>query len=150
MSWFRRMSPEAERKIFELLESLHKKADRLEEIVMGAFQTVQNAEALLHTDLATENGLITQLLTAFANGTISPAQAQALVTQIQSDDTTAQQNATAIQAALGITPAAGTGSASTAAPAGGSVPSTPGSTGSASPSAPAAGASSGGGTPASS
>lgn len=40
---------------------------------MAGVVDVQNAQTTLHQDLVAENGLIKQLLTAFAAGTLTPA-----------------------------------------------------------------------------
>lgn len=67
---------------------------------MAGVTDVINEDTTLHADLVAENGLIQQLLTAFANGNLTPAQAQTLVTSMSADDATAKLNLAAIQAAL--------------------------------------------------
>ena len=68
--------------------------------LMAGVTDVQSAETTLHADLVAENGLIKQLLTAFANGNLSPTQAQALVDTMNQDDADAKSNVAAITAAL--------------------------------------------------
>lgn len=67
---------------------------------MAGVTDVNNSATTLHADLVAENGLIKQLLTAFAQGNLTPAQAQALVDQMDSDDTDAKSNIAAITAVL--------------------------------------------------
>jgi len=67
---------------------------------MAGVSDVQSAQTTLHDDLVAENGLIKQLLTAFAAGNLTPAQAQALVDQMNADDADAKSNVAAITAAL--------------------------------------------------
>jgi len=67
---------------------------------MDGVSDVQSAQTTLHDDLVAENGLIKQLLTAFAAGNLTPAQAQALVDQMNADDADAKSNVAAITAAL--------------------------------------------------
>lgn len=72
--------------------------------IMAGITDINNAETTLHADLVAQNGLIKQLLTAFANQTLTPEQAQALVDQMNSDDADAKLNLAAIQAALPAVP----------------------------------------------
>jgi len=67
---------------------------------MAGVSDVTSAQTTLHDDLVAENGLIKQLLTAFAAGNLTPAQAQALVDQMNADDADAKSNVAAITAAL--------------------------------------------------
>lgn len=78
--------------------------------IMAGITDVNSAETTLHQDLVAENGLILQLLTAFANGNLTSTQAQALVDGMNADDATAKSNVAAITAALPA-PAAPTGTA---------------------------------------
>lgn len=71
-----------------------------ESTLMAGVVDVQNAQTTLHADLVAENGLIKQLLTAFAAGTLTPAQAQTLVDGMNADDADAKANVAAITAAL--------------------------------------------------
>jgi len=68
--------------------------------IMANLTDVTSAQTTLHADLVAENGLIKQLLTAFANGNLTPAAAQTLVTAMEADDADAKSNAAAITAAL--------------------------------------------------
>ena len=67
---------------------------------MAGVSDVQSAETTLHQDLVAENGLIKQLLTAFANGNLTQAAAQTLVDAMNADDADAKSNVAAITAAL--------------------------------------------------
>lgn len=76
---------------------------------MASIANVLAADAQLKTDVVGLSNLVTQLVTAFAalaNGSLSTAQAQQLLADLQGDDTTVDGAATAIQAALNP-PAAG-------------------------------------------
>jgi hypothetical protein len=68
--------------------------------IMAGLTDINAAETTLEADLASENGLILQLLTAFANQTLTSTQAQALVDKMTADDATAKSNGAAITAAL--------------------------------------------------
>lgn len=61
---------------------------------------IKTAQAAEHADLATLVGLQQQLLTAFANGTLSQEDAQAILDETNAQDATAKTAITAIQAAL--------------------------------------------------
>lgn len=67
---------------------------------MAGVTDINSAQTTLHGDLVAENGLIKQLLTAFATGTITSAQAQAIVDGMNADDADAKGNIALIQAAL--------------------------------------------------
>lgn len=67
---------------------------------MASFATLTAAQAQEHTDLATLATLIQQLIAAFASGAITPAQAGALLTEMQGEDTTITTNIASIQAVL--------------------------------------------------
>lgn len=74
---------------------------------MASIANVLAADAALKTDLTAQSGLITQLILALeasAAGTVTPAQLQILLTDLQGDDTTVQSATAAIQTALGTTP----------------------------------------------
>lgn len=67
---------------------------------MAGITDINSAQATLHEDLVAENGLIKQLLTAFANQTLTPAQAQTVLNGMNADDTDAKASIAAITAAL--------------------------------------------------
>ena len=67
---------------------------------MAGITDIINAEAQEHSDLAALTALVPQLLTAFASGQMTPAQAQALVDGMSADDSTIKTTITSIQAAL--------------------------------------------------
>lgn len=67
---------------------------------MAGISDIQSAQAAEKSDLATLAGLITQLLTAFASGQMTPAQAQAVLDEINSEDSTIKTNISSIQNAL--------------------------------------------------
>lgn len=72
--------------------------------IMAGVADIKTAQAAEHTDLATLVQLQTQLLTAFANGTLSPADAQAILDETTGEDSTVKTAIGAIQAALPPTP----------------------------------------------
>lgn len=78
-------SPEQERKIDQ---------------IMAGITDIQTAQAVEKKDLATLATLLTQLLTAFASGAMTPAQAQAVLDEVNAEDATAKTQISAIQAAL--------------------------------------------------
>lgn len=67
---------------------------------MAGISDIQAAQAAEKADLVTLTGLVTQLLTAFASGAMTPAQAQAVLDEISAEDATVKSNITSIQAAL--------------------------------------------------
>ena len=70
---------------------------------MASIANLLAADAALTTDVTALSGLVTQLITAFAalaNGSLSPAQAQQLLSDLQGADTTVESAKAAIQAAL--------------------------------------------------
>ncbi len=73
---------------------------RGQQIIMATSQEILDAEAKLKADLATQTTLIKQLLTAFAGGTFTPAQAQGLLDDMTAEDADTTSNIAAIQAAL--------------------------------------------------
>lgn len=72
---------------------------------MAGLSDVKTALAAEKADLATLTGLITQLLAAFAAGTLSSADAQTLLDEINTDDATVKSSITSIQSALPTPPA---------------------------------------------
>ncbi len=86
-----------------LRTDLWKRLDTIEQgerKIMAGLSDVTSAQTTLHADLVAENGLIKQLLAAFAAGNLTPAQAQALVDGMNADDADAKSNVAAITAAL--------------------------------------------------
>lgn len=80
-----------------------KTLDRIEqqqEKIMAGITDIKTAQAAEKTDLATLVALVPQLLQAFANGTLSPADAQAVLDEINSEDATIKTTAASIAAAL--------------------------------------------------
>jgi hypothetical protein len=77
-----------------------------QEKIMASIAQVLAADAALKADIISLSGLVTQLITAFAalaNGSLSPAQAQQLLTDLQGDDTTVDSAAAAISTTLNPT-----------------------------------------------
>ncbi len=68
---------------------------------MAAIKDIQDAQAGEKADLAALAVLVPQLLTAFASGAMTPAQAQGVLDEINSEDTSIKGHVTAIQTALG-------------------------------------------------
>lgn len=85
-----------QKQLLAALDAIQKK----DTSIMAGITDINSAETTLHADLVAENGLIKQILTAFANQTLTPAQAQALVDGMNADDADAKANAAAITAAL--------------------------------------------------
>lgn len=80
---------------------------------MASIANVLAADAQLKQDITAQSALITQLIAALqaaSQGTVTPAQLQSLLMDLQSDDTTVASATVAIQAALGGTPAPSTSS----------------------------------------
>ena len=73
---------------------------------MSTISNILTAQAAEKADLAILVGVIPQLLTVFANGQMTPAQAAQVLAEINAEDATIQSQTTAIQTALGLTPAA--------------------------------------------
>ncbi len=67
---------------------------------MAGITDIQTAQAAEKSDLAALGTLIGQLLAAFASGAMTPAQAQAVLDEINSEDSTVKTNIATIQAAL--------------------------------------------------
>lgn len=76
---------------------------------MAGITDIQTAQSVEKADLAILANLITQLLTAFASGQMTPVQAQAVLDEINSEDATAKSQITSIQTALTPTVTLGTG-----------------------------------------
>lgn len=86
-------------KILAKLTEIEGKVDK----IMAGLTDINSAQTTLHADLVAENGLIKQLLAAFANQTLTSAQAQALVDAMNVDDADAKSNAALLTAALNPT-----------------------------------------------
>lgn len=71
---------------------------------MAGIDDIKKAQAAEKADLVTLSGLVTQLLTAFATQTMTPADAQALLDEMNAEDTSIKSNITSIQAALAPPP----------------------------------------------
>lgn len=74
---------------------------------MASITNALAIDATLKNDIASQSGLIAQLIAALAAaaaGSVTPAQLQTLMTDLQGDDTTVQGATAAIQTALGTTP----------------------------------------------
>ena len=72
---------------------------------MAGITDIQAAQTAEKADLVTLTGLISQILAAFASGAMTPAQAQSVLDEINSEDSTVKTNIASLQAAL-PTPAA--------------------------------------------
>ncbi len=70
------------------------------EQIMATVREILDAENKEKTTLEAQNGLIKQLLTAFAGGTFTPDQAQSLLNDITTEDAEATSNISVISAAL--------------------------------------------------
>lgn len=68
--------------------------------IMAGIADIIAQEATEKKDIAALAALVTQLLAAFASGQITPAQAQQLLADMQSDDATVQGSVASIVAAL--------------------------------------------------
>ena len=68
--------------------------------IMAGIKDIQTAQTAEKADLVALGGLITQLLSAFASGAMTPAQAQAVLDEINAEDSTIKANIASIQAAL--------------------------------------------------
>ncbi len=69
--------------------------------IMAGIKDIQDAQAGEKADLAQLAVLFPQLLTAFASGAMTPAQAQSVLDGINSSDTSIKGHVAAIQTALG-------------------------------------------------
>jgi hypothetical protein len=85
--------------------------------IMATLAQILAAQQQEKTDLSTLAGLIQQLLTAFANGNLTPAQASGILTEMQSEDSTIESLAASINTALGNTPASGSSASGAPSPA---------------------------------
>lgn len=97
---FHHTSQEIRTTLQAIQAQLTKQGEQLNKL-MALADNINNAQTTLHADLENENGLIQQLLTAFATGAITPAQAQTVIDGMNKDDATAKSNITLLQAALG-------------------------------------------------
>lgn len=68
--------------------------------IMAGVSDIQTAQAAEKADLAILVGLVPQLLAAFASGQMTPAQAQGILDEINSEDSTIKTSTGTIQAAL--------------------------------------------------
>ena len=77
--------------------------------IMATSASILTAQQKAQADLATLQGNVTALLTAFANETLTPADAQSILDNTNAEDTTATTLNASISAALntGAPPAAG-------------------------------------------
>lgn len=73
--------------------------ERMDKILAG-ITDIQTAQAAEKTDLAAAVTQITALLTAFASGAMTPAQAQAVLDEVNAEDATIKTQTAAIQKAL--------------------------------------------------
>jgi fructose-bisphosphate aldolase class 1 len=83
--------------------NLQQSLDRIEqqqEKIMASIATIQAAQLQEKTDLATLATLVPQLLAAFASGAMTPAQAQAVLNEVNSEDSTIQSISASVSAAL--------------------------------------------------
>jgi|SRR5581483_7776280 len=83
------------------VSGLEKGLEKGQQATMATLLDVQAAIAKQHTDLATLVGLIPQLIAKVASGGLSSTDAQALLDQINPDDTSIGSMISAIQSALG-------------------------------------------------
>lgn len=91
--------------VLQLFTTSQTTIERKLEEIMSAFATLTAAQQQEHNDLATLATLLQQLLAAFANGTMTAAQASALLTEMNAEDSTIQTNIASIQTALAPPPA---------------------------------------------
>ena len=82
--------------IYDKLEVLQKGQDK----IMASIANILAAQATEDADLKTLTTAVTTLLTAFANESITPAQAQQILTDMQAEDATVNTLSTSIQSAL--------------------------------------------------
>lgn len=68
---------------------------------MATAASILTAIQTENTDIQTLSGLIANLLTAFANGSLTPAQAAQMLAGVQSGDTSVQSLSSQVSAALG-------------------------------------------------
>jgi hypothetical protein len=72
--------------------------------IMANITDIQTAQTAEKADLVTLTGFVTQLLAAFASGAMTPAQAQAVLDEINAEDSTVKTNIASIQKALPTPP----------------------------------------------
>ncbi len=85
------------------VDILNSKLDQIltqQRSIMAAIDDLKKAQAAEKADLVTLSGLLTQLLAAFAAGTITPTDAQALLDEMNAQDATVKTNIASIQSAL--------------------------------------------------
>lgn len=78
--------------------------ERRTEKIMAKLDDIKAAQAAEKGDLVILVGLISQLLAAFAAGSLSPADAQALLDEVNSEDADVKTSIASIQAALPAPP----------------------------------------------
>ena len=98
---YRHEDPGLAQKLDQILTQLTQQGKDIRKIMAG-ITDITSAQTTLHGDLVAENGLIKQLLTAFANQTLTPQQAQAIIDGMNADDADAKGNIALIQAALPV------------------------------------------------
>ena len=94
-----------------LLKELERKVEQLlarDEKLMATVAQILAAQQQEKADIATLAGLVTQLLTAFAAGTLSPADAQSILNEVTSEDQSITGMAASVTAALNPPPPAPT------------------------------------------
>lgn len=79
--------------------------------IMASIASILAAQQQEDTDIGLLSTAVTNLLSAFANGQITPAQAQQILTDMQTEDATIQGLSSSINSALGTTPPAATAAA---------------------------------------
>jgi ABC-type transporter Mla subunit MlaD len=79
--------------------------------IMASIADILAAQAQEDADLKTLTTSVQTLLAAFANGQITPAQAQQILTDMQAEDATVNTLNSSINTALGTAPVAATTSA---------------------------------------
>ena len=82
------------------LEQLLLHLSKEDQKIMAGLSDIKAALDAEKADLATLATQVTQLLAAFASGTLSPADAQALLDEINGDDSSVKTSIAAISAAL--------------------------------------------------
>jgi hypothetical protein len=85
--------------------------------IMASIADILAAQAQEDADLKTLTTSVQTLLTAFASGQITPAQAQQILTDMQAEDATVNTLNASINTALGVTPAPAPAAASATKPA---------------------------------
>lgn len=67
---------------------------------MATIEDIKNAQAQEKADLASLAALVPQILAAVANGALAPADAQAILDEMNSQDSTIKSTTAAISAAI--------------------------------------------------